>query len=54
MKSTIDRVPKSLSEYLNQIAKEEGRKKIELYSRIEDDLKGKPRRKKDEKPPYAF
>jgi predicted DNA-binding protein len=54
MKSTIDRVPKSLSEYLNELAKNEGRKKIEIYKRIEDQLKGKPVRKKDDKPPYAF
>ncbi len=57
MNTTQDRVPKSLSEFLNMKSKEEGKKKVQLYKEIEEALKRldyrKPERKND-KPPFTF
>jgi hypothetical protein len=60
MKTTHDRVPESLSEYLKQKAKEQGTSKTDLYKQIEQALKGVPpisdciKKKKDGKMPFEF
>jgi hypothetical protein len=55
--SKITRVPKELDDFLKQEAERRNRSKQSLYEQLADELKGIPpllRRKKDDKPPYAF
>jgi hypothetical protein len=61
MNTTLDRVPKELSEFLAEEAKKRRTTKTKLYKQIEEALKGIPpmedmidRRKKDDKPPFSF
>ena len=60
MRTTLNRVPQTLSDFLNSEAQKRGVHKMTIYKEIEEAMKGIPniveglKQRKNDKPPFAF